>query len=665
MNNFRFSKLFLPKVTAYLIAIILLIVSICIIKPSLIIAGVVFIILLILYSINDNNIRKKEIIKYIENLNFDISSVTKGTLLNFPLPMLVVEQNGEVVWYNSLFLKMVEDNKDQKGLEELLKAIVLEEESTVEKNIIKDIVIEGKNYKVLGNYVNLEGAGNNPRYISMLYFLDQTELVQIREKHEESFPVVSIIMIDNYEELMQNSDESFKPQILAEIDRRIGSWASSSNGILKKFERDKYLFVFENKYFEKFEEKKFEIIDSIKEIQMGNKFPVTLSIGIGLGTENLVDKIGYASASLDIALGRGGDQAVIKNGDKFTFYGGRTKEIEKRTRVKARVVAHALRELIKQAQQVIIMGHVNADMDALGAALGIYRIAKVKEKDAYIVLNSSNVMIDVILEKVNESEEYGQVFIGKNEALDRINKNTLLIVVDTNRPALTECPELLKFTDKIVVIDHHRRSADFIQEAVLAFHETYASSTSELVTEIVHYMEEEVILNTIEAEALYAGIAIDTKKFTFKAGIRTFEAAAFLKKFGVDALEIKELFKNDITTYIARSEIVKSAEFIDNIAISVCLENGKNTPLIIAQAADELLDITGVSASFVLGNSKDGVSISGRSLGDINVQVILEKLGGGGHITVAGAKVPDVDIEEAKEMLKAKIYEYIEENKET
>ncbi len=663
MNNLRFSRLFLPKVTIYLACIFCLVAVIGFLKPVMIIPGLIFFGVILLYSLSDNNLRKKQIVRYLENLKFDIDSVTKDTLLRFPLPLLVAEPTGEIIWYNSLFSRVIEEDNGAKPVKEMLQGLFDEEEMLPERNVSAELTIGERHYWVVGNNVNLEKAGGKPRYITMLYFVDQTEQKNIQEKFEQTRPVTAIITIDNYEELMQNAEDAVKPQILAEIDRRVSSWCSSSGGILKKFERDRYLFLFETRFMARFEEKKFDIIDTIKEIDVGNKIPVTLSIGIGVNAESFSENLSFALASLDIALGRGGDQVVVKNRDKFSFYGGRTKEVEKRTRVKARVIAHALRELVNQSEQVMIMGHVNTDVDSIGAALGLFRLARSNGKNAYIVMNSSNVMIDSLVEKMNKDKEYEGVIISKNEAIDRVGKTTLLIVVDTHRPSLTECPELLKFTDKVVVIDHHRRGTDFISDAVLSFHETYASSACELVAEIVQYHEGKIELRLLEAEALYAGMVIDTKSFTFKTGIRTFEAATFLKRFGVDTIAVKQLFQNDLNTYIARAEVVKSAEIVSDIAISVCPDHTKNAPLITAQAADELLGISGITASFVLCRTNGSVSISGRSLGDINVQVILEKLGGGGHITLAGAQLTDLDIDAAKEILKEKIFEYIDEQK--
>lgn len=465
---------------------------------------------------------------------------------------------------------------------------------------------------------------------------------------------------------MQSLEDSKRPQMMAEIEKSIAGWLAHTGGILKKFERDKFLCLFAFKYLKELEEKKFEILETVKEINFGNKIPVTLSIGMGINAPTILENMQNANASIDIALGRGGDHVVIKDGDNFRFFGGRTRELEKRTRVKARVIAYALRGLIDQAPSVLIMGHENADIDCLGAALGIYRIVKSRDKRVNIVLNHSNPNIDAVLNKLGKEPEYSNVFVGRNEALDIITKKTLLIVLDTHRPSFTETPELLKMTDQIVIIDHHRRGADYIQDVVLSYHETYASSTCELVTELMQYLEEKIRLTSIETEALYAGIVVDTKNFIFKTGVRTFEAASYLRRQGVDTVSVKQLFQNDLKTYITISNIVKDAEVVyDNIAISICPSNIKNAQLIAAQAADQLLSLSGLIAAFVLSSKEGEIVISGRSLGEINVQMILEKLGGGGHMTVAGAQLENVTIEEAKVRLKNAIYEYIESlNKE-
>ncbi|WP_027628915.1 DHH family phosphoesterase [Ruminiclostridium cellobioparum] len=667
MDNKKLSRIFIPKAGFYLWVILFLIVIITILNPLVAIPGFVLFIFLVIYNYKSNHIRNREITKYIETLTFNIDCATKDTLLNFPMPLVLAELDGTTVWYNSSFRGIFEDdNLLQKTVSNLINEIRPQLTEGDSINISRDVTINNRYYSVLGNLVKVDDNNDKESVIVMLYFVDNTELVNEKQKFEDNKNTVGVIVIDNYDDLMQSLEDSKRPQMLAEIEKKITSWISHTGGILKKFERDKYLCIHAFKYLKELEEKKFEILETVKEINLGNKIPVTLSIGMGINAPTIVENLQNAYAGIDIALGRGGDHVVIKDGDNFRFFGGRNRELEKRTRVKARVIAYALRGLIDQAPSVLIMGHENADIDSLGAALGIYRIVKSRDKRVNIVLNHSNANIDSILNKLAKEPEYSNVFVGRNEALDIITKKTLLIVVDTHRPSFTETPELLRMTDQIVIIDHHRRGADFIQDAVLSYQETYASSTCELVTELLQYLEEKIRLTNIETEALYAGIVVDTKNFIFKTGVRTFEAASYLRRQGVDTVSVKQLFQNDLKTYITISNIVKDAEVVyDNIAISTCPTNIKNAQLIAAQAADQLLSLSGLVAAFVLSYHEGEVVISGRSLGEINVQMILEKLGGGGHMTVAGAQIENVSIQEAKESLKTAIYEYIDSlNKE-
>ena len=429
-----------------------------------------------------------------------------------------------------------------------------------------------------------------------------------------------------------------------------------------KKERDTYVYVFEQQYLQEMENNKFTILDEIKEIETEEGMPITLSIAISNEGKTNYEKYESASVAMDIALGRGGDQAVIRQDGKYVFFGGKAQEVEKRTKVKARVISHALEELIKKSDNVMIMGHMNGDIDSIGSSLGIYRLAKTFEKEAYIVNNTYGLSLANFIVTLKQ-EGYKEVILDKAEAMNKITPNTLLVIVDTHKRSYVEIPELLEKTEKIVIIDHHRKSEDFIENAILTFHEAYASSASELVTEIVEYATQEVTLEQIEAESLYAGIMMDTKNFTFKTGVRTFEAAAYLRKYGIDIIKVKKWFQSDLESYTVIAEIVKNAEIInDSIGISVYEEKDKNANLICAKAADELLTISNISASFVLGRMGDKVCISGRSIGDINVQVILEKLGGGGHITLAGAQVEGMTLEEAKTELIIRINEYFAEN---
>lgn len=635
------------------------------------IPGYLLLILLIIYNFRTKYRRQRDITKYIENLTFNIDSASKDTLLNFPMPLVVLELDGTIIWYNQKFRRIFNgeqllENTISSFIEELHPYSLLNEQT----NILKEIKINETYYRVLGNFIEIKERTDITNYILLLYFLDNTENVEIKMKYDEEKIITGIIVIDNYDELMQSMEDSARPQILAEIDKKIVQWMSFTSGILKKFERDKYLFLFEFKYLKELEDKKFEVIDAVKEINVGNKIPVTLSIGLGMNNGDLSQNLAAASASIDLALGRGGDQVVVNNNNSFKFFGGRTRELEKHTRVKARVISYALRELIDQCSQVMIMGHENPDVDALGAALGIFRIAKSSGKNAHIVLSQSNPAIESMLSRLNKiqeykdeyKQEYKNLFLGRNAAIDMINSKTLLIIVDTYRAKYTECPELINRTNLVVVIDHHRRGTDYIQDAALVYQEIYASSTCELVTELIQYLDDKVKLKPIEAETLYAGIVMDTKWFTFKTGVRTFEAASYLKKQGVDPLSVKQLFQNDLSTFLNISAVVRDAEIMENnIAISLCPPNTKNALLIAAKAADELLNLSGIIAAFVLCSVNNDVSISGRSLSDLNVQVILEKLGGGGHQTVAGAQLKDISVDEAKEKLKYAIIEYIDE----
>ena len=643
MNNKKHSRLFIPWTSFYLRIILILLIVITWLDFRIAIPGYLLFIVLVMYNFRANRRRQRDIAKYIENLTFNIDSASKDTLLNFPMPLVIVEIDGTIIWYNQKFRKIFDG---EQLLENTISSFIADlnphDMLNGGANILKEIKINESYYKVMGNLIKIQGRTDVTDYILLLYFLDNTEFAELKIRYEEEKPVIGIIIIDNYDELMQSMEDTARPQMLAEIDRKIVQWMGFTGGILKKFERDKYLFLFRNKYLEDFKDKKFEILDTVKEINVGNKIPVTLSIGLGINNGTLSQNLAAASASIDLALGRGGDQVVVNSKNSFKFYGGKTRELEKHTRVKARVISYALRELIDQCSQVMVMGHETPDIDSIGAALGIYRIARSRNKDAYIVLGQVNPTIGSILSRIEKTQEYNNLFLGRSEALNRINGKTLLVIVDTNSTRYMECPELLKHANQLAVIDHHRRGTDYIRDAALVYQEIYASSACELVTEIIQYMDE--------------------KWFTFKTGVRTFEAASFLKKQGVDPLSVKQLFQNDLSTFLNISEIVKDAEILENnIAISVCPPNIKNALLTAAKSADELLNLSGIIAAFVLCPVNNTVSISGRSLGEINVQVVLEKLGGGGHQTVAGAQLKDIPVTGAKEKLKHAIIEYMSE----
>ena len=637
-NRKIFDKL-VSKTKIYLVIIAVLLVVLCIYEVKFITPAIISYALILMYAYWTNNKRRAELSEHIKDLTLTVDNAAKSTLINSPFPLVIIETDGNIIWKSSKFIHEFANIDINNYINSLAKEIKLEIENskkqdkgTSEDLIEKQIEIGTKTYKVVGEYVKSKETskknGTTNEYMTTLYFIDETEGLELQKEYEDSKLSVGIIMIDNYEEIMNRIPDEEKPVIIAQIERNLYDWAAEFEGLIIKSERDTFVFVVEQKYISKLEEEKFSILDKIKEISIPGKVQSTLSIAIETEGSSNYEKYKSAQSIIDIALGRGGDQAVLRKNGKYVFFGGRTQELEKRTKVKARIVSHALEELMKEAQNIIIMGHTNCDIDAMGAAFGIYRLAKINEKEAYIVNETRGTGLDNFIETAKKEEEYENVIISKEEALEKITQETLLVVVDTHKTTYVEVPELLEKTNKIVIIDHHRRSTDFIENAILTFHEVYASSACELVTELIEYSENDITLSQLEAEGLYAGIMMDTKNFTFKTGVRTFEAAAYLRKSGVDIIKVKKWFQSDLESYNIISNIVRNVEIHNNtIAISVFDEENEDANLICAKAADELLTISDITASFVIGNLSDHrVCISGRSIGDINVQIILEKL---------------------------------------
>ena len=666
-NNSRkvFDSL-VSRTKIYLIIILILFILISVFKPILIIPSIILYIVILCYTYFANNKRKSEISEQFQDLTLTVDSAAKSSLINSPFPLVILETNGNIVWKSSKFVTEFVDIDMNNYINDLIidiKDEIEKSDNKKRKSVIRQIQIGKKTYTVQGEFAKSKKyeRKKSPEYMMILYFIDETEKVKLKQENEDKKICVGIIMIDNYEEVTQRVDAEQKTQLMAKVESTIYDWVNETNGILVKADRDTYVYVFEQKNLEKIKEEKFAILDSIKNLVRKDKIQLTLSIAISNEGDTERDVYKSASAAMDVILGRGGDQAVIRQNGKYLFFGGKVEEVEKRTKVKARIVAHALEELIKENDKIMIMGHTNPDIDAIGSALGIYRITKTLEKEAKIVANVETPSIKDLYESIKD--QYQEVFISSETALAQVDSGTLIIVVDTHKKTYVESPELLTKTNKIVIIDHHRRSADFIDNSILTFQEVYASSAAELVTEIIQYTQNEVELSEVEAEALYAGIMMDTKNFTFKTGVRTFEAAAYLRRCGVDIIKVKKWFQSDLESYNTISEIVRKAEIVrDSIGISIYDVQEKETSLICAKAADELLTIGNITASFVLGLMEDGkVCISGRSIGDVNVQMILEKLGGGGHITLAGAQLENVTIDEAKQELISKINEYFEE----
>lgn len=663
LNNNRFLEKITSRTKIYLAIIAFLIIIICINRPKLIIPGILLFVLIIIYSYWTNSKRNAELSRQIQNLTMTMDGTAKKSLINSPFPLIIIETTGNIIWKSSKFVyefANIDINNYLIDILEEIKEDIKAEQDKKQKTIVKKVQIGNKVYSVLGEYIRSKNEASEN--ITILYFIDITQSIKEKKKYEDSKTCIGILTVDNYEEIIQRIEVENRPQVIAEIEKVIYEWASSTGGIVIKNDRNTFIYVFEYKYLKEIKENKFGILDQIKEINVEAGIQLTLSIAISTDGETNYEKYKTALESMDIVLGRGGDQAVIKEDGKYVFFGGRTEEIEKRTKVKARTVAHALENLIKESENVLIMGHSNGDIDSMGSSLGVYRLAKTLEKEVNIVNNTYGMTLSKFIEELEKDDEYKNAIISKNEASNKATNKTLLIITDTHKQNYVEVPELLDKASEIVIIDHHRRSTDYIENATLTFQEVYASSASELVTEILQYTDVKIKLKPIEVEGLYGGIMVDTKNFTFKTGVRTFEAAAYLRKCGVDIIKVKKWFQSDLNSYNKIANIVRNAEMYENsIAIAIYDKEDKDANLICAKAADELLTISDITASFVLGNVGDKICISGRSIGDVNVQLILEKLGGGGHITLAGAQVEGMTLEEVKQELINRINEYFSE----
>ena len=657
----------ISRTKIYLGIILILLIIICIENKAMIIPAIIIFILIMIYTYKTNKRKKSEISETLQDLTLTVETAAKTSLINSPFPLIIIETDGNIIWKSNKFISEFANIDINNYIADLLiemKREIEKRQDKSNKDIIKELEIGKRTYKVLGKFVSSKNADKKKeqKYMTILYFLDETENKKLQKEYKDSKSCVSIIMIDNYEETMLQLESEQRPQFIAEIDKCIYEWTDEMKGVLIKSDRDRYIYLFEQRYLEKVKEDKFSILDKIKEISPKETLQFTLSIAIS--NEGTTDKEKYksAQAAMDIVLGRGGDQAVIRENEIYKFFGGRAQEVEKRTKVKARIVAHAMENLIKDASKVMIMGHTNPDIDSMGSSMGIYRLARTLNKNAYIINGDNTTTLQNFKKSLAKEIEYEDILINKEVAEENIDEDTLLVIVDTHKSTYVEAPELLKKTDKIVIIDHHRRSADFIEKATLTFQEVYASSAAELVTELLQYAETKVELTTLEAESLYAGIMMDTKNFTFKTGVRTFEAAAYLRRCGVDIIRVKKWFQSDLASFNKIADIVKKAEIVnETIAIATYNKKEKEASLICAKAADELLTISDITASFVLGKMGDKICISGRSIGDINVQIILEKLGGGGHITLAGAQVEGMTMEETKQELINRINEYFSE----
>ena len=601
--------------------------------------------------------------------------IQKRLLREMEIPYALLDETGKVVWSNKAFEAVIHKEKGYcKSISSIFPALTkdrlpVEEEEETEM----ELEFEACEFSVKMKRISLKDMAVNSEifqepdykgYLIALYLYDETALkIALRENDNQSL-AVGMIYLDNYEEALESVEEVRRSLLIALIDRKVNKYIASMDGIAKKMEKDKYLIILRKESVLQLEESKFDLLDDVKTVNIGNEMAVTLSIGIGLDGLSYTQNYEFARTAIDLALGRGGDQAVVKTSGSITYYGGKSQQVEKNTRVKARVKAHALNEIISSKDKVLVMGHRLADMDSCGAAVGICRIARSLERKAHIVINDVTTSVRPLVEMFRNNPEYEEdMLINSAEAVEASGNNTVLVVVDVNKPSITECPELLRTCKSIVVLDHHRQGSETIENATLSYVEPYASSACEMVTEILQYIKEGIRLRIEEANCMYAGVIVDTNNFTTKTGVRTFEAAAFLRRNGADVTRVRKLFREDALEYKTKADAVSQAEiYRGNYAISVCSSEGVMSPTVLgAQAANELLNIKGIKASFVMTEYQGKIFISARSIDEVNVQVIMERLGGGGHMNIAGAQMEDVSLEEAVRVMKHTLDTMIEE----
>ena len=630
--------------------------------------GIYFFVMLFVYWRN-KPILMNELIDFATQYG----TVQKRLLNEFEVPYAVMDATGKLLWMNRQFEALSEKNKGyHKSITTIFPQItreLMEKEDELELVVeLEECVYRASVHKIHFTDILHESSSieltEKVQYLQVIYLFDETQLTRYRIENQEMQMVPALVYIDNYDEVLDTVEEVKKSLLVALVDRKVTKFFASIDGLVKKTENDKYFVVFQHKYLEKMEEEKFSLLEDVKSIKVGNEMSVTLSMGIGYVGNDYTKNYEYSRMAIDLALGRGGDQVVVKTRDKISYFGGSNRQVDKSTRVKARVKALALREIMITRDKFFVMGHKIADIDSFGAAIGIYCAARQLGKKAQIVIDEVNTTLRPLKECFTPENGYpDDMFIPSQLALDEIDSHTALIVVDTNRPSYTECPNLLNRAKAIVVFDHHRQCEDVVKNAVLSYTEPYASSTCEMIAEVLQYFDEDIKLSTQEADAIYAGILIDTNNFVSKTGVRTFEAAAYLRRCGAEVTRVRKMLRNDMDAYKARAEAVRHAEVFHNMfAISVCPADNIESPTVAcAQAANELLNIIGIRASFVLTEYHDRIYISARSIDEINVQLVMERLGGGGHMNSAGAQLTGCTLEDAKRTIENTLDEMIRE----
>lgn len=660
MKNKKNTKALLVKNISYSLIVLVFLLVILLVAPGKGCGAIIFLLALsaIVYTI----IWYVRLSKNMSNYMVEYSMASENTQNIFSqdldIPYALMDKKGIIAWRNRAFNGLVQkDRLSKKDIHAMFENITASDIENIADKADFHGEYQGKKYRIRITRLYIEES-----FVYTVCLFDETDLVELRIQKENSKFVVGLMYMDNYDEAMESVEEVRRSLLEALIDRKINQYINGFNGIVKKLEKDKFFFIIKKEDLDSAISVRFDILEDVKTVNIGNEMGITLSIGIGYGSENLARNYELARMAMDMALGRGGDQAVVKTEDDIRYFGGKAQTVEKQTRVKARVKAHAFKELLENKDKVIIMGHKMLDMDAFGAAIGIWRIATHLNKKAYILRSDVNPSVRPMIEKFKAPEYPEDLFMSEEKALNSLTNDSLVVVVDVNRPSITEGPSLLKKAKNIVVLDHHRQSSEIITNATLSYVETFASSACEMVSEIVQYISDDIKLKTLEADAMYAGIVIDTQNFNVQTGVRTFEAAAFLKRSGADVTRVRKMFREDAADYLAKAEAIHNAEIFENYyAISECDSANTASPtLVCAQAANDLLNIKGIKASFVLTLYNDVIYISARSMDEVNVQTIMEKLGGGGHRSVAGAQIKEGSIEDAKNLVKKVLKELIE-----
>ena len=617
--------------------------------------------------------KRKKLLADLIEFSADYAWVQKRLLSDLDLPYAMVDETGRLLWMNERFAELIKEEKGgNRTLLTLFPDITKEELSGIEESVSLHTSFRESKYRMDLKPVLMDSkeqdsgileAGKQKNSLVAVYLFDETEVLKYRQEIDDQKMVAGLIYLDNYDEALESVEEVRRSLLMALINRKINKYISGMTGVVKELEKDKYFFAIKQHYIPELREQRFSILEEVKAVNIGNEMSVTLSIGLGMGGETYGQNYEFARMAIDMALGRGGDQAVIKSAEKIEYFGGKSQQQEKTTRVKARVKAHALRELMESKDRLLIMGHRLSDVDSFGAAIGIYRIATALNKKAHVVINEITSSVRPVMERFLNNQDYpDDLFLNGEQAAELVDANTILVVVDVNRPSITDAPQLLQMVKTIVVLDHHRQSSEIIDNAVLSYVEPYASSACEMVAEVLQYIADGIRVKPQEADAMYAGIVIDTNNCNNQAGVRTFEAAAYLRRNGADITRVRKLFRDDMVNYKARAQAVNQAEvFEEAFAISECPADGIENPTIVAaQAANELLEIKGIKASIVMSQYNGMIYLSARSIDEVNVQVMMERLGGGGHRAVAGAQLKEMNIEEAKEKLKEVIREMME-----